>query len=182
MNAAAGKASAAISKLASDVKVPAQPLGAVSGVVTWALGEYLNELRLEQLQKIVAQADPIIASASQLLSQDTVLLRNNIVVQKAALLQQEQSVLFDMRAKPSPDEAVVMTEANAVVADATALQSFADTDVKQPFVAMRTAHAALLASLNDPQVSPDEVFQAIDGFVQQVASLKAALDQTTTTK
>lgn len=183
LNAAAAKSEAAIDKLATDAKIPAaQELGPIGGIVTWGFGLYLNELRLDQLRKIVNEADPVVAHASSLLSQDATLLKNNIIIQKNALLQEEQELIFDMRSTASSDKSTILTATNAFVSDATALQSLADTDVTQPFLAMRKAHAALLASLNDPQISVEAVFTQIDSFLQQAATLKAGLEKTTSAK
>ena len=182
LNAAVGKSEAAITKLASDAKAPTQQLAAVGGFVGWAFGEYLNALRFQQLRKIVSEADPIIANASELLSEDASILKNNIIVQKSALLQQEQTSLFDMRAAASPDAVTILAAANSLISDATALQSFADTDVAQPFLAMRNAHSSLVASLNNPQISPELVFEQVGDFVEQASSLKTGLGNSVAAK
>lgn len=182
LNAAVGKSQAAITKLASDAKLPAQQLSAVGEFVSWAFGEYLNELRFQQLRKVVNEADPLIAKASELLSKDASILKNNIIVQRSALLQQEQLLLFNMRAGASPDSATVSAAANSLVSDATALQSFADTDVTQPFLAMRNAHSSLLASLNNPQISIELVFGQISDFVEQTSNLQAGLEKSAAAK
>jgi hypothetical protein len=182
LNDAVGKTEAAIVKLASDAKVPAQPLGAVAQFVGWAIGEYLNELRLQQLRKVVTEADPLVESASSLLAEDAAILKRSIIVQKSALLQQEQTQLFNMRSSASPDETAISTAAGTLISGATALQSFANTDVTQPFLAMRKAHSSLLAALNDPTISPDLVFSQIKDFVDQASKLKAGLENTTAKK
>jgi hypothetical protein len=182
LNDAVGKSNAAIVKLASDIKVPAQPLGAVAGFIGWASGEYLDVLRLEQLRKVVNEADPLIASASNLLAEDAAILKRTIIVQKSALLQQEQTQLFNMRSSASPDETMISTAAGTLISGATILQTFANTDVTQPFLAMRKAHSSLLAALNNPTISPDLVFKQIDDFVDQATKLKAGLENSTAKK
>jgi hypothetical protein len=176
LNAAVGKTEAAVTKLASDAKIPTQQLGAIGTFVGWAFGEALNELRVEQLRRIVNEADPVIAETSKLLSAEAAILKNNIIVQKSVLVQQEQTLLFDMRAAASPNQTAISASANTLISDATALQTFADTDVTQPFIAMRKAHAALLASLNNPQISADLVFAQVDSFLEQASNLKTGLE------
>jgi len=41
---------------------------------------------------------------------------------------------------------------------------------------MRKAHAALLASLNNPQISADLVFAQVDSFLEQASNLKTGLE------
>jgi hypothetical protein len=182
LNTAVGKSEAAITKLASDANVPAQPLGAVAGFVGWAVGEYLNELRLQQLRKAVTAADPIVASAASLLAADAAILKRSIVVQKSALLQREQTQLFDMRSRPSSDETAVSAAATTLVADATALQTVVGTDVTQPFLSMQKAHSSLLAALENPTISPDFVFSQIGDFVEQASKLKSGLENSAAKK
>jgi len=184
LNSAVAKSESAISKLASDVKMPSQQVGAVGSFVTWAAGEYLNALRFEQLKNIVNEADPLIARASVSLASAATILKKNIIAQKSVLLQNEQTLLFDMRQgkPPPPTNSAILTTASSLVSDGVSLQSLAETDVTKPFVAMRKAHKALLASLNDPQVSPETVFNFINDFVTQASALKTGLEKSKPSK
>jgi len=173
---AIGKSGAAIDKLAASVGAPAEPLGTLSSVVGWAIGQYLDELRFEQLRGVVNRADPIIANAASLLSSEARVLKQTIIVQRSALLSQENENLVHLRKTTGADFSAIEKLSDSVVADAVALQEFANTDVTAPFISMRTAHAALRASLNDPKIPPDVAFSKIGEFLDQLSKLNKVLD------
>jgi hypothetical protein len=170
------KAGAAVTKLQQDVSrnKTSTSFGAVTTFVTWAVGKYLDAMRFEQLRAVVREADPVVADAANLLSQQASKLQESLVAQKGELLNLSSTELARLRS--GGDVATIDKTADTLVGSAIALQQFARTDVTSPFKKMRAAHAALLAGLENPEVSPEAVFAQISEFVDQVDKLKKGLE------
>jgi hypothetical protein len=176
---AVANASAAIVRLHTDVagKDAAQPFGAIATFASWTIGKFLDEQRFEKLRDAVHYADPLIGDATELLASQTVRIQRSIIAQKSELLNRDQVELERLRLSAPKDRASIEKAADTFVANAIALQYFAETDVITPFRKMRDAHATLLDALDRPDIPIEIVFGQINEFLDQVDRLKKGIDQ-----
>ena len=174
---AVGKAAAAISKLPGDLPGArkSDAAGAISAFAVYAVGRILDTQRLAVLREIVNAANGPIANSATLLAGYTTRYKKLLIAQKSELLSLSNTQLERLR-ESNADPATIAAAADSLVANAIALQKFSETDVTGVFTKMRDAHAALLDSLNNPEVSPEEVFAQIGEFIDQLDKLKKGLE------
>lgn len=173
---ASGKVTASVSALAVAVGGPVigTAAGSVFGMVNWLFGIYADYRRLEQLRHVVEQADPVVKIAADKLADEAELLQASVVTKKAADLNFRQRALERARQTNALDRAKLEAAGEDLVSEALALERYAKTDVRQPFVKMREAHAMLLKSLQNPTADFDAAFTAIQEFGAQIEQVRSA--------
>lgn len=176
------KASAAIVKLRAVVepKAPAEPFGAITSAGVWAIGKLLDAQRVEQLKRVVAEADDTVADAASLLARQARLAQRSILTQRAQFLSHDQVQIRHLREgvvkNPDAGDATLVKAADDFVVGSLSLQTFAKTDIGKPFASMREAHANLLHALKNPELPPDLVFAQLGEFIDQVDKLNSAIE------
>jgi hypothetical protein len=180
---AAGKASSSASALASAFGGPAigGVTGAGLGIINWFVGAYLDYRRFLDLRDIVNAADPSIEIAQDKLGATAKKLQLSVIAKRSEDLKWETTALAHLR-QSGADRAKLQAAGERLVQEAIDLQAYAETNVQEPFVKMRKAHATLKNSLNHPSLDPGAAFAAISEFGKSIDAMNTAIAKLKTDK
>lgn len=173
LNAASAKAASAIGALAATA-APVAPAATIVGPVAhfalYLVGEALDTERYLRLRRAVDEADPHLATLREPL---TGALRF-VQTQRVRLLSDAaQSLVAGIPAQRTPEARGQRFDQASERAQA--LAALVAEDPAKPVNGMIAAHAALRAALHDPQKNAEALAPAIQEFVAEVETLKAAL-------
>lgn len=163
---------AGAAKVASTV-VPAG-LTQSETLVTFFLGQIVEAQRVAVIQTIIIKYATTIDSTIAVLIDEAGRLEPKVLEAESAILDRwaSQANLSSGAQRTSYQYDVITHQAD--------LQSLANTDVTQPFVQLKKAHALLVAAANGPQFSLDSAVQALTTFASDAQALYSALHPTTT--
>ncbi len=144
---------------ASTVPEFATPVGEA---VNWLLGTYIEHVKLEGLKRATGDANPIIQEAAEVAGKEAAIAGD---IQRRSL-----SELVSARLDAF-DESRTESNYDALVAAATAYDSFLTAAPSDVFAQMAQAHDALTRSLQGGELSLADVLGKIDAFQRQAQAL-----------
>ena len=176
----AGQLGAALSQLAGSVgkaagtPTPAGLTEPLTAIVQWIWFNYVNYVKWRALRNVISTANPLIAGAQQILSDEIVSLHLLTANERLVALQ-AQSARFRSTGKSEDAERYEGT-ARAAIEQQSTLQQFIRQDPGNVMVKMQQAHQKLYEAVNDPTTQIETVFAAINEFAKDVEDLKNAVE------
>lgn len=143
-------------------------------VVDAGVSFYLDQRRLQELQRIVKAADVSVGDGLNELVAAATEMQKLVVYNRSNNLNLASEAIKRMRAA-GVDQGRIQAAAEALVADHYTLQAYARIDVRESLGKMREAHAKLLEAIEHPQYAPDVAFKAIGDFVKKITAVRDEL-------
>jgi hypothetical protein len=154
------------------------PAGAAAAaglkLVGVGVGFYLDQRRLQELQRIVKAADVSVGDGLTRIVDAATEMQKLVVYKRSNDLNLASQAINAMRATGA-SQGRIQAAAEALVADHYALQAYARIDLRESLGKMRVAHAKLLEALEHPQYEPEAAIKAINDFVKKITAVKDEL-------
>jgi hypothetical protein len=158
----------AVAKINPGAKAQAGIATAATGLLGEGINLYLNERRLTALRRIVPPLQPAIKTIAFYVGEELEVVEE----QEAGAIQKRLVAEQIALNGPAAQRQTVLTQADA---DVAALNQLRASDPRKTAAALSTAHAALVAALNDPSRQIGPLIDAVSAFAAQAQQLQAAI-------
>ena len=140
----------------------------VGAGVNWLAEQYVNRVKLNGLKHATKHADPVIQDATGLFATAAAIAAE---FEGISLTEEFRTKMVDYQNERSSG-----TKRDRAVTAAVKLDTFLRAKPSQTFAKLGEAHAALTASLNDPEVSVVRMLAKIEAFVAEAEKFKKIVE------